>query len=496
MSTSHIPRAMGVVADMLQTSIRARNSYTNTETTKASSRRKDRNDSAIDNTPIIDISAKSKWTEPDVNHLSPLQKKEELLPDDDVRQKVLPRVNSVTKEKKKKRGLRLDISNPLRSSDSKSTISVTSRPSSVKTLPIGMGDSVTATRSPRNQSEIRQRRDALRLHLPGLIRQLSDDDGFQGLKALPDTPEGTPHRLSFAPRPISKDIDSVLRLNREKFLQINDDGFSVPIEKPLVAPPIGYDTSLGNLSGTSSGSSYDSASQTWNMINDLMKSVDKETIRRSRASLLSQAQSGQNLGSPVKNSSPVKSKRTEKRHGWVATSASSGLDLKEVTKRARSNSLSEIPDEQDSNSLSFMRSDPPSSGKRTRPRTNTLTRRASCTSLYSVVIKPTRSTSHEAPDFFVPMEDMPSNIIRVLRDSLERSKDMTDTSVKAWLEAPATHKLDSRSDSTDTQSSRDETSCGVYIHADFYTMVQELRAATASLEDEEISFDRDSDYEY
>ena len=94
------------------------------------------------------------------------------------------------------------------------------------------------------------------------------------------------------------------------------------------------------------------------------------------------------------------------------------------------------------------------------------------------------------------MEDMPSNIIRVLRDSLERSKDMTDTSVKAWLEAPATHKLDSRSDSTDTQSSRDETSCGVYIHADFYTMVQELRAATASLEDEEISFDRDSDYEY
>ena len=177
---------MGAVAEMLQTSIRQRPP---SEQHKASSQRKDRIDPAIDEIPIIDISAKNKPTEPGVRQYPLPRKRDEATSDDDslAQRKILPSISSsisFATKTKKKRDQRTEASESLPPKEKKATIPGSySYPSNVKGISESMGDS--GTRNSQSRSGARQRKDALRVHLPGLIRQLSGSKGKRVSKALP-----------------------------------------------------------------------------------------------------------------------------------------------------------------------------------------------------------------------------------------------------------------------------------------------------------------------
>ncbi|KAL5507366.1 hypothetical protein ACEPAH_6822 [Sanghuangporus vaninii] len=257
---------------------------------------------------------------------------------------------------------------------------------------------------------------AVKIQLPGLLvnRQPKYVRDRRVSKALPSLPPPTPSpcRASFpAPPKPPKDI---FQSNREKVLR----GQGSPITPHATAPRMSVNCD------SSSGSSYDSAEQTWNMINNMMNAVNEDEVKRARRSLIHDAvpqrqsmdvcgpgayvtfprmrrmKAGEDKDELTSEESTL-SDRTYRTSSTSSTQTSS-------TYRSVRQPIGELRDRKlgshYADTVPRARNSPPS-----------LERRTSVASIFSVVIQPTRELSHEAQDALVAEDDLPFRIRGILQ---------------------------------------------------------------------------------
>ncbi|KAL5485345.1 hypothetical protein ACEPAI_7987 [Sanghuangporus weigelae] len=272
-----------------------------------------------------------------------------------------------------------------------------------------MAPELKAAPGPANKS-------AVKIQLPGLLvnRQPKYVRGRRISKALPSLPPPTPSpcRASFAVPP--KPPKDIFQSNKEKVLR----GQGSPIMPHAIAPRISVNCD------NSSGSSYDSAEQTWNMINNMMNAVNEDEVKRARRSLIHgtvpqrQSMDVHGPGAYVTFPRMRRAKAEEDRDEW----ASEKSTLSDRTYRTSSTSSSQTSSTYRSVRQPIgelrdrkLESHYADTFPRTRDSPPSLERRASVASIFSIVIQPTRDLSHEAQDALVAEDDLPFRIRGILQ---------------------------------------------------------------------------------
>ncbi|KAL5528521.1 hypothetical protein ACEPAF_7657 [Sanghuangporus sanghuang] len=256
-------------------------------------------------------------------------------------------------------------------------------------------------------------RSAVKIQLPGLLvnRQPKYVRGRRISKALPSLPPPTPSpcRASFAVPP--KPPKDIFQSNREKVLR----GQGSPIMPHATAPRMSVNCD------SSSGSSYDSAEQTWNMINNMMNAVNEDEVKRARRSLIHDAvprRQSMDVRGPGAYVTFPRMKAGEDKDEW----ASEESTLSDRTYRTSSTSSTQTSSTYRSvrQPIGELRHRKPGSHytdtfPRARNSPPSLERRTSVASIFSVVIQPTRELSHEAQDALVAEDDLPFRIRGILQ---------------------------------------------------------------------------------
>ncbi|KAL5523642.1 hypothetical protein ACEPAG_7815 [Sanghuangporus baumii] len=257
---------------------------------------------------------------------------------------------------------------------------------------------------------------AVKIQLPGLLvnRQPKYVRDRRISKALPSLPPPTPSpcRTSFAAPP--KPPKDIFQSNKEKVLR----GQGSPIMPHATAPRMSMNCD------SSSGSSYDSAEQTWNMINNMMNAVNEDEVKRARRSLIHgtvpqrQSMDVRGPGAYVMFPRMDRAKAREDRDEWASeestlsggtyrTSSTSSTQTSSTYRSVRQ-PIGELRDRklgsQYADTFPRARNSPPS-----------LERRTSVASIFSIVIQPTRELSHEAQDALVAEDDIPFRIRGILQ---------------------------------------------------------------------------------
>ncbi|KAH8119273.1 hypothetical protein DFH11DRAFT_1564023 [Phellopilus nigrolimitatus] len=236
----------------------------------------------------------------------------------------------------------------------------------------------------KGESPYSMQEGSLRVLIPGsnsTSRNLGPSRSARRSKALPALPrDGSPlHRMTFAVQPHHGDADD-FQDTTEKALR--GRGSPTSSSAPHAAPVV-------KRRGRSSKTSFDSAEQTWSMIENMMNAVDEDVVRRARTA----------LGNEERDDSSTTGTRD------LPAKFSCSNDLRSYGRRPSDDrSMSE----EDGRNGSYDILDYPS-----RP----LTRCPSAASVFSIVIQPSRDHSFtpEGPDAYVAEEDMPSRIRRILQ---------------------------------------------------------------------------------
>ncbi|KAL5476483.1 hypothetical protein ACEPAI_3340 [Sanghuangporus weigelae] len=251
-----------------------------------------------------------------------------------------------------------------------------------------MAPELKAAPGPANKS-------AVKIQLPGLLvnRQPKYVRGRRISKALPSLPPPTPSpcRASFAAPP--KPPKDIFQSNKEKVLR----GQGSPIMPHAIAPRMSVNCD------SSSGSSYDSAEQTWNMINNMMNAVNEDEVKRARQSFIhdnASYEAGEDKDEWSSEESTL-SDRTYRTSSTSSTQTSS-------TYRSVRQPIGELRDGK-------LESHYADAFPRTRDSPPSIERRASVASVFSIVIQPTRELSHEAQDALVAEDDLPFRIRGILQ---------------------------------------------------------------------------------
>ncbi|EJD03073.1 uncharacterized protein FOMMEDRAFT_28662 [Fomitiporia mediterranea MF3/22] len=232
---------------------------------------------------------------------------------------------------------------------------------------------------------------ATRVRLPGLVlnRQVNTQRRRRLSKALPALPPPSPSPCPTSFKEPRQHTPDTFQNNRSRVLQ----GRGSTGTKPLAAPPM--ETHSGN-SESSSGSSYDSAEHTWNAINSMMAAIGEDEVKRARESLI-----------PPNTRAPsayvtfprMKASRMD---GEVSSDGYSST----VSGRTISGSSYT-----DSSSSHY----PSQTFPRRRSPIQSIKRRASETSIFSIVIQPTRERSRETQEALIGEDDIPSRIKGILQ---------------------------------------------------------------------------------
>ena len=266
------------------------------------------------------------------------------------------------------------------------------------------------------------KKEPVKIQLPGLLvdRKPNYTRNRRISKKLPSLPPPTPSpcRASFAvpPRP-PKDI---FHNNRDKVLR----GQGSPVTPQGAG--VGVAPCMSMNHDSSSGSSYDSAEHTWNMINDMMKAVNEDQVMQARQSLVHDPSPRRQSTGDHGPSAYVTFPRMRRPKVGVDIDewASEESTLSDRTYRTSSTSstltsstyrsIGELKDKK-----------PPSNFANTFPRVRdsppSLERQASVASAFSIVIQPTREFSDGAQDALIGEDDIPLRIKDILNGNYEPS---------------------------------------------------------------------------
>lgn len=218
----------------------------------------------------------------------------------------------------------------------------------------------------------RERRDTIRVRIPGMLKKLSSGKLNKLSKACPPLPEDDKHY----------DFDSKLR--------------STPELKPL--PPI-----AATYSSSSSVSTYsdDSAEQTWHMINAMMNATNEEEMKKAR-DVMNLPEGGTAASLPRSSHESKKDARGGR----------------EAERRARSRSR---PSRGASREITSAGQGAPSAfkGLSSHPIALQISHQGSTGSVFSVVIKPFKSTNGSQP--LVDEDTFPPRVKRIVQDARERA---------------------------------------------------------------------------
>ena len=256
---------------------------------------------------------------------------------------------------------------------------------------------------------VTRRRDSMRSRIPAIMQHQPSNTRVRRVsKALPALPPPSPLPGKTGFNQNRQDVIDAFQNHKDKVLRGHGSPATVTT---AAAPPMKY---TPGSSDNTSGSSYDSAEQTWNMINSMMSAINEEDIKRARQSLVHE--NVQNKRVNPRNTGYVTFPRishsrrdaNELQNGYDTSGESDSPASRPSRQRT------EQPGKQDANRFS-------STFPRVRGENVSLNRRASAASVFSIVIQPTRELSLETQEPLISEGDIPSRIKGILQCTHKKS---------------------------------------------------------------------------